>query len=419
MSYELTDKPSIALSKIFKSLCGATAVVAMTTITMGSVSSPVYAEAIGPLDPQKRSIEARKLRTDAAQRNFLEPIPDHPNNGDENSFPNYINNYTKGLPHDPNGIVDPAAYESLINALSSGDPADFEKIMMSEFAELGLRNPQAAYSYFMEGKDAHSFSMPAAPAFDSAWQASDAIEVMWQAITRDVPFSDYNLNNPLIADAVEDMNNMSDYRGPSENGTVTPGTLFRGVGPGETVGPYISQFLLQPIPYGAKTINQKYDIPEASHVTNNFITTFDEWLAIQNGVKGTAPQQNLQARYLYSGRALAQFVLKDFVYQAYLGATRIIRGYGSNAYDPNDPYKGKTAEARSPLFGNNHAADFIGRVAMGSQNVAWFQKWLVHRRARPEVFFGRVHVHKMPNGITYPIHPDALNSPSLDLIFDM
>lgn len=143
MSYKLTDKPSSALRKTIKSLCGATAVIALTTITMGSVSSPVNAEAIGPLDPQKRSIEARKLRTDAAQRNFLEPIPDHPNNGDENTLPDYINSYTKGLPHDPiDGTVDPAAYKSLIDALSSGDPADFKNIIMSEFNELGLRNPR-------------------------------------------------------------------------------------------------------------------------------------------------------------------------------------------------------------------------------------------------------------------------------------
>ena len=137
ISNDRADMLSSVLSKTINSLCGATAVVALTTITLGSISSPVYAEAIGPLEPQQRSIEARKLRTDAAQRNFLEPIPDHPNNGDEISFPNYINNYTKGLPHDENGIVNAAAYQSLIDALSSGEPTDFEQIMMSEFAELG------------------------------------------------------------------------------------------------------------------------------------------------------------------------------------------------------------------------------------------------------------------------------------------
>jgi hypothetical protein len=184
------------------------------------------------------------------------------------------------------------------------------------------------------------------------------------------------------------------------------------------VGPYISQFLLQPIPYGAMTIEQKYKVPVAG---NDHLTNYNEWLLIQRGGNPsgiTTVQFDAAPRYLYNGRALAQYVLQDFIDQAYLGATRIIRGYGANAYDPNDPYKGKTAEARSPLFGNNHAMDFIGRVSMPSQNVAWFQKFLVHRRARPEMFFARVHNHLTKAGISYPIHDDVLNSPALDIVFD-
>lgn len=413
------NKVSAALCKNIASACSLAAVALTTTTLLTVAPAPAYADAIGPMAPLQRAIEARKLRTDAAQRNFLEPIPAHPNNGDENTLPDQINSYTKGLPHDPvDGTVNPIAYQSLIDALSSGDPADFDNIITSGFAELGLRNPQAAYSYFMEGKDAHSFAMPAAPTFDSAWQASDAIEVMWQAITRDVSFANYD-TDPMIAAAVMDMNKMSDYRGPGGNGAVTPGNLFRGISPGETVGPYISQFLLQDIPFGATKVVQKYDIPVDDHTVNNFLANYNEWLAIQNGAKATKSQGPTQPRYLYNGRALAQYVLKDYVYQAYLGATRIIRGYGSNAYDPNDPYKGKNAEARSPLFGNNHALDFIGRIAMGSQNVAWFQKWLVHRRARPEVFFGRVHNHLTSADINYPIHDDALTSSALNYMFDL
>ena len=408
----------------------ATTAIASTAIVMSSLSMVVSAEPIGPLTPEQRALEAYNLRINAAEQNLSETLPEHPHNNDEATLAGKINSYTKGLQHNQHGVVNANSYKSLIDALTSGDPADFDKIKMSPFAELGLRNPQAAYSYFMEGKDPQSFTMPAAPAFDSAWQASDAIEVMWQAITRDVPYSDYNMNNKYIAAAVNDMNNMTDYRGPvNDSSNVTAHNLFRGVGPGETVGPYISQFLLQPIPYGATTVEQLYDIPEAdipetNHIFNNFLTDYNEWLDIQNGVKATKKQQNLQPRYIYNGRAMAQYVLSDFVYQAYLGATRIIRGYknkpdGTSVYDSNDPYKGKNAEARSPLFGNNHALDFIGRIAMGSQNVAWYQKWLVHRRARPEVFFGRVHNHLTKANISYPIHDDVLNSAALDEMFKM
>lgn len=394
--------------------------VALTLLSV--LPMGVSAEALGPLTPEQRALEAYNLRLQAAQRNYSEPLPAHPHNTDETLYPDHINSYTKGLPHDDNGIVDPDAYQSLIEALKSGDPADFDAIQSADEAVLGLRNPQAAYTYFMEGKDAHSYTMPAAPAFNSAWQASDAVEVMWQAVTRDVPFIHYD-TDPLIKAAAKDLTQMKDYRGPTKNGKlVTPQTLFRGIGVGETVGPYISQFLLQPIPYGATTVQQKYKVPTAN-VKNNYLTKYQDWLLIQRGGKlsgeAAAKEYETDGRYLYNGRAMAEFVLKDFVYQAYLGATRIIRGYGAAAYDPNDPYKGKTAEARSPLFGNNHALDFIGRVAMGSQSVAWYQKWLVHRRARPEVFFGRVHNHLTKPGIEYTIHPDVLNSPVLDIVFAM
>ena len=391
---------------------------------IGFLSLTASAEAIGPLSPIERATQALNLRLLEAQRNFDEPLLDHPHNNDE-SLAGKINSYSKGLPHNDDGIVDATAYGSYIHALSSGDPADFDAIIMAPQHQLGLRNPQGAYSYFMEGKDAHSFTMPAAPAFSSAWQASDAIEVLWQAITRDVPYINYD-TDPNIAAAASDLSKMKDFRGPTKNGAngkkVTPQTLFRGVGVGELVGPYISQFLLQPIPYGATTVEQKYKVPTAS-LSNNYLTKYDNWLLVQRGgvLSGSAAAKQYEAdgRYIYNGRAMAEYVLKDFVYMAYLGATRIIRGYGGGAYDPNDPYKGKTVEARSPLFGNNHALDFIARVAMGSQNVAWYQKWLVHRRARPEVFFGRVHNHLTNPLISYPIHIDVLSSPALATIFTM
>ena len=47
-----------------------------------ATAQPVFADAIGPLEPQQRAIEARKLRIDEAQSNFAEPLPAYPNNAD-------------------------------------------------------------------------------------------------------------------------------------------------------------------------------------------------------------------------------------------------------------------------------------------------------------------------------------------------
>ena len=45
---------------------------------------------------------------------------------------------------------------------------------------------------------------------------------------------------------------------------------------------------------------------------------------------------------------------------------------------------------------------------------AWYQKWLVHRRTRPEEFGGHQNKLGMAN---YPIHSDVMNSAALKAVF--
>jgi hypothetical protein len=364
-----------------------------------------------------RAFQAFKLRTDAALKNLLDPLPKQPRNSDDVALIGYINSYTKGLPHDALGIVDAGAYRMYLDAINSGKSIDFEKIPKGANDGFGLRNPLAAYSFFLEGKDSHSFTMPAAPSFDSAWQAAEATEVLWKAIVRDVPFSEY-ANDKRITEAVADMNKLSDFQGPKLAGDITSQTLFRGIAPGEIKGPYISQFLLMPVPFGATSVQQLYNVPIEG---NDHLTNYDEWLHIQNGGKPsgiTTLVREKEPRYIYNGRALAQYVLQDFVNMAYLNTAQIMRNFGSDAYNKTNPYNLLSAQARSPLFGNNHVVDLLSRVSMGSQNVAWYQKWLVHRRARPEVFYGRLHNHLTNEDINYPIHDEALASAALAKVFD-
>lgn len=337
---------------------------------------------------------------------------------DETKLPNYLNSFSKGLPHNEWGVVDEKAYEILLTALKEGNSTAFENVPMGVKNGFGLRNPLAAYASVHEGGDPDTFTIPSAPEFDSAWQAAEAVEVMWKALLRDVPFADY-ASNSLVKDATKDLQQLSEFRGPTSNNSHTKGkissqTLFRGVGPGETVGPYISQFLLKPIPYGATTIPQRYKVPKLG---NDHLTNYNEWLRIQNGGKPsgiTTALYEAESLYLYSGRALGEYVLHDFVNMAYLNAALIIGSFSDEAFAKSDPYSKTKSQARAPLFGINHAIDLLSRVSMPSQQVAWYQKWLVHRRARPEVYFGRVHNHLADNGIAYPIHEEMLNSKALD-----
>lgn len=372
-------------------------------------SAGAHAVAIGPMGPLERAYKAYELRVNAARDNLRQPLAPHPTNGDELRYPNRMNSYTKGLPHDHLGIVDPAAYQALIKALRSGQDADFEAIPRGVANGAKQRSPQSAYAFHFEGRDPHSFTMSPAPTFSSAWQASDAMEVMWQALTRDVPFIEYD-SNGLIAEAVTDLNRHTDFRGPRDYGQITPGTLFRGIGVGETTGPYISQFLLQQIPQGAARVDQKYRVQVAG---SDHLTTYSDWLNVQRGgTASTAAVFDPTPRYLHTGRALAEYVLRDFIDQPYSNAALILGSYGSAALSDGNPYKFSATQANGPLFSVNHALDMVGRVAMSSQSAGWFQKWLVHRRARPEVFFGRVHNH-LTGQASYPLHAEVLASAAL------
>lgn len=393
-------------------VCARPIIIQVAAFALGTclALSAVAAE-LGPVTGNQRANAAYHLRKELARRNHELPAPRQSTNRDDARYADRLNSYTKGLPHDAQGIVAPAAYNALLRALDSGDNADFEAIPLGVAGGNKLRSPQAAYTYFLEGADTHALAGQPAPAFSSAQQAAESIEVLWQALTRDIPFSQYD-TSPLIREAADDLTRFTDFRGPRDGGRVTPRVLFRGTGVGEHNGPYLSQFLYKPVPYGATTLTQKYNVPVAG---NDHLTHYDEWLLIQRGGRPSGRTRETldpTPRHLRNGRDLAQYVLKDFNTQPYQAAAQILNGFGPAALNETNPYRNSATQVDGSLWGMNHAMDVLSRLAMPSQSMAWYQKWLVHRRARPEVFFGRVHNH-LSGVATYPINAELFASPAL------
>ncbi|WP_427037109.1 hypothetical protein [Cytobacillus pseudoceanisediminis] len=186
----------------------------------------------------------------SAASHLLVPQKEHSCNGDE-QLPGKIGSYSKGLPHNSLGEVVSEAYEQYMEALKSGNPEDFESIPMG--GKVKLSNPQASYVYDLIGPDCHQLNLSKPPAFSSALEAGEMAELYWQALTRDIPFRAYE-SDPLIAEAAGDLSGFSDFRGPKDNGKVTPETLFRSEFPGNLTGPYLSQFLWKDIPFGSAVI---------------------------------------------------------------------------------------------------------------------------------------------------------------------
>src|SRR6516162_3280187 len=265
----------------------------------GLLSSPRAFADTGPLNVSERRHRAFVIRRDAAifQRD-VRPTPSI-SNGDEDMYANRIASFTKGLPHNDLGEVDLNAYNAYLRALNSGQWADFEAIPLGGTAKFS--SPQAAYCYSMEGADAAAPAAPPAPAFSSAQAAAEMVEDYWQALTRDIPFSQYG-TDPTIAQAAADLSKLSDYRGPKVNGQVTPDVIFRGPTPGDVTGPYLSQVMLKPVPMGASMLPQLY---RTSVAGDDHLTSYQDWLNVQKGGASGSNKFDSTLRYIRNGRDLA------------------------------------------------------------------------------------------------------------------
>jgi hypothetical protein len=218
----------------------------------------------------------------------------------------------------------------------------------------------------------------------------------------------------LIAQATADLSKLSDYRAPKVNGQITPANIFRGNTPGDLNGPYISQFLLKTVPLGGGQFPQLY---RTSVAGDDYMTNYAIWLSIQNGGAAGSNVFDTMPRYIRNGRDLAEYLFVDFNGQASIFALNLLLTYGNPALSPGNPYLSYTKQASGPTFGAMLALDLVTRAGDPSLRAAFCQKWLVHRRIRPEAFAGRVHNH-VTGAAQYPIHSDILNSAALKAIFD-
>ena len=423
-------KEAVSINRrAFLNTLGVSAGVAASLPAISILSgSRVYANDIGPQGGRARAESSESIRVSVAERESNVAIPNHDDNGDEALYPSKIGNYSKNLKHDPTtGEVDPAAYQAMVAAISTGRFADFEALFVNGHfgsadptMQRRLVNPGSGYAFDLEGTDSHQLKLIPAPAFASAQEAGEAAELYWMALLRDTNFADYD-SSALAQSAAADLSKMSDFRGPKIGGAVTAKTLFRDAYPGCTVGPYISQYLLQPCNFGSMRIDTRM-VTVAPSV--DYMTDFPSWLSVQNGVN-TAPIPTNGLAFCRSGRDLTHYVNVDALFEAYLVSCINLLGTGYLA-NPGNPYgriyDGGAGRPRNSALDPNGSLAQVGFGTFGGPAVltlacepatralkdVWYQKWLVHRRLRPEEFGGRVEVKRL--GLrNYPIHSDLLN----------
>lgn len=355
----------------------------------------------------QRAQQSFQNRRNAALAELNIPIPVEITNGDEQRYPNRIGNYSKGLLHNNIGEVEPASYQSMLNAIRGGEPQLFEQIQIG--GNTPLVDPQAGLAFDLEGTDSHQLAIGTPPPVASQQMADTAVENYWMALCRDVNFTQYG-NEPISQAAIAELNSLPAFTGPRP---VTSQNLFRGFTPGDVLGPYMSQFILQPLIYGAIPITQTMTTyaPGIDYMTDQ-----SSWLAVQNGQGPFGLDQadpNLQ--HIRNGRGIGAYVHVDVLFEAYFNACLKLVDTGA-PLDPNNPYVNSRTQTGFGTFGSPHLKTLVAEVSQRALKAVWYVKWFVHRHLRPEEYGGLVHMTKT-NQASYPLHPDILNSHALAEVF--
>ena len=400
-----------------------------------------------------RKHQSLDLRTAAAKLAYDRTHEQHQANGDEQRHrfdevqtvrggkASHLSNYTKGLPHDEKDglICNPADYQQFIRGIDSGDARDFQdtplgpkgydggnavewKSLYTQQQDVSVRAWESAGAgllFDLEGPDCQSITMPPAPTIGSAEYVAEVAEVYEMALLRDVPFAEFD-SNPDVATAIERLNNLAWFEGTSMPGLsdeanarrrdrLTPQNAFRGTAFGDTKGPYISQFLCRGTPelgqdkdgvldglvsYGAMVFDNKV---RTATPHKDYMTSWEWWLDVQNGadLRGKETYENGENKYRFitTPRDLATYVHYDALYQAYLNACLAMMAMGV-PFDPGIPFQANDKldhQQGFAHFGGPHILSLVTEVATRALKAVRYQKFNVHRRARPEAIAGRIH----------------------------
>lgn len=369
-----------------------------------------------PLSVKKaqRRVQAHTVKSTVATYDEAQKPCDQQRNGDEWRYCDLRGSYGKALQHKCNGFLLPAAFDSMVHALNKGSQRSFNHILLG--GDRKLINPQASFAFSLAGNDGWVNCIPPAPAFASVETSAEMVELYWAALTRDVPFNHFHLDE-TVKQAVCELNRIKGFTGPRIKGRVTPHTFLRDNPEGNLEGPYISQFLYQTMPFGSLTMPPYSKVPLPGK-ENDFMTNFASWFKIVNGGPVTDKiSYDPEVHFLRNTRDLGEYVHKDTPIQAGLTAAMILLSYGKEALDKSNPYFDNCTQDGFVTFGIVDVEALLAKAMEEAFKAAWFQKWQVHRRVRPEEYGFYVH-EQLSQGVCLDIPKQLLNSRALQETFN-
>ena len=372
-----------------------------------------------------RASESYSYRTNTAQAENIN-VGVQPDNGDFAEFTDFSAQFSKSLLHDSLGLPDASSWSSMKNALMSGSFSAFQSIQVGTPGggpNSKLNGPQGSLAFDLEGLDSHAVVIPPSASIASAQTAAEEVEHYWAALLRDVPFTQYG-SSSLASQAVGDMNNLSYVNSGANNeypAPVTTQNLFRGQvypGDGNVMGPYVSQFMVQPTALGSQPMSQQFQtfLPVGGG-GSDYMTNPSVYQNIQNGGSSGSPAMDSTLRYIRDGRDLAAYTHVDVLYQEFFIAFLILSQINAPP-NPGNPYIGSNTQKAFGTLGGPDAAGTLAEMATRALKAAWFHKWIVNLRLRPEEYGALVQVRLGNNNnnssrgpqAAGALHRDVLNS---------
>lgn len=393
-----TEKSQVSRRKFVQgaaTLAAAAATVPLKPL-LGGPGSTVDASTI-PYQSNTRANDSFQYRRRVAQDNKIDPgvLPD---NGDRARYKDFSGLHSKALAHSGLGVPNQSSMLSLLNALEDESFTALQSVIVGTPGggpNSRLNGPATSFAFDLEGLDSHAYVIPPpSPTVRSAQTATEQVEHYWASLLRDVPFTDYG-SNPLVAEAVADLNSRSFIQGGGGNQwplPVTPQNLFRArvfANDGNAKGPYISQFMLQPTFFGAQELSQRYQtfLPNQS-----FMTDAVSYQNVQNGGASGEPIKDGTLRFIRNGRDLTAYTRVDVLYQAYFVAFLVLAGLGArttagNPYGrPGGPIPVSNTQKAFGTLGGPDAAGTLAEMATRALKASWNRKWIVDLRMRPEEY---------------------------------
>lgn len=348
----------------------------------------------------------------------------------------YIGNFHKTLKHDADGLVRPADYEVFKAAAADARPGPahptYEDVPGGVVPPGSVPAGPATAAPFVSplsgraleslGPDPFALHLWPAPPVCSDSTAAEMTEVLWMALWRDVSLDLLHSGDPAVMAAIGGA--LDELRTAFARGVASDGdagirlgldlpvdhagaldlraqTLFRSGFQDEDKGPLISQFFLHDVPFGTQAISQK-QFPYAPG--RDYLQRFDDWLMAQNigrdrhgkpypgandfADDAAAFEPGNARRTIGSMRDLARFVHKDALHQAYFNAALLLESWGAPT-DPGNPYRTVLKrQAGFATLGGPNLLTMVSEVASRALKVVWRQKWMIHRRLRPEAYGG-------------------------------